>query len=157
MHKQRYSLINSWWNKTHVCNSHPGQETNIPSTLKAALVPLPSEYSSLPWYEFTTIYPISSCCFQLGANTSYTLWLLLSSSEPVAQLSGLLDPPLPVSWVIILKLGSCGTLGSFLKWWEKSKRMGWLLSDKFSLKPLEFTPTCLLPSFSNGRYSRNRK
>lgn len=59
-----------------MCNPHPGQETNIPSNLKAALVPLPSEYT-LRWYEFTTIYPISFWYFPLGANTFYAPWLLL--------------------------------------------------------------------------------
>ena len=64
---------------------------------------------------------------------------------------------LPVCWVIVLKLGSCGTLGSFLKWQEKEQMHGLaLLHANISLKHLGFIPTCLLPSVNNDRCSRNR-
>lgn len=66
-------------------------------------------------YEYTTIYPFSYWRFQLGANTFYTPRLLLYSSKPVAQMSGVLDALLCFCWVIVLKLGSCVTLGPFLK------------------------------------------
>lgn len=152
MHTRRYSLVNS--HKLNMCvwpsRGSRNKQSSYPKSCPSAY---PSKYSlprmNLP---LCTHFPVVTSSW---ANMFYTPWFLLYSSEPITQMSGLLDAPLPFCWFIVLKLGSCVTLGSFLKWQERTK--AWLGFYQFKTFSQTFgaTPTCLLVSFRNDKCSMN--